>query len=92
MSEDILSGLWPSHVSGHLHGLVYDEGLAGSHISSSENAFGGGVAHFNRSHDVIWLASQLQVVKRRTAGNARCGFGLEKPTEVHGEKKSQRRD
>ena len=92
MGEDLLTGLGQPHIPGHLHRLVHDIGLAGVHVRGGENAFGGGVAHLHRGHDVEGLGPQLQIVEGRAGSDAGCGFGPEEPTEIHGQGKRSKRE
>ena len=83
MGEDLFSGLWKPHISGHLHSLVDDVGLACNQVRRGENAFGSSIAYLDRGHDIVRLGAEIQVVDRRAFCNAGCGFGLEEATEVH---------
>ena len=85
MGKYLLTGFGSTHISGHLHRLIDDVGLAGVHVRGGEYAFGRGIAHFYRGHDVKWFAVKIKVVEGRATGNAGRGFGLKEATEVHGE-------
>jgi hypothetical protein len=90
MGKYLLPSFGSTHVSCHLHSLIDNVGLAGIHVRGGEYAFGSGIAHFYRGHDVKWFGVKIKVVEGRATGNAWCGFGLEEPTEVHGEWKRRR--
>ena len=42
------------------------------------------------ANDAKWFGAKIQVIEGRATGNTRPGFGLEEPTEVHGEMERKR--